>query len=328
MKTHVMGSPTAAVLHAPFTDEALLQYVADNSQTQYQDYLRQKSIDPGPLFRARVAGADTCIVSRNGDKGYDGVVAMKDLEWDAEVFGHKVGRLEHIAAEDRDTRNTLLDGALEWCRDRGIRMVSARIHGAAYPTLHSLQEMGFYLVDSMNIFLGHREEMQASEAKEETRIQFYPLQQADTVQKDLLAELAGHAFQETRIVNDPLVPFDVRDRFYRSLTDTLLSGNGVGVYAMLEDDVAGFAVGDRDEADSVTLGVGLGYLWMIAVDERFAGHGLGRRLFQRFRHEYHQTAEWLEVGTQIHNTAALNIYRSSGLRQVSSLHTLHKWIEA
>jgi ribosomal protein S18 acetylase RimI-like enzyme len=309
-------------------DEALLQFVAKDSRTQYQDYLRQKGIDPGPLFRARVAGADVCIVSRNGDKGYDGVVAVKDLEWDAGVFGHKVGRVEHIAAEDRDTRNTLLDGALEWCRDRGIRMVSARIHGAAYPTLHSLQEKGFYLVDSMNIFLGHRGEMVVGGDKEDADVQFIPLQQSDADQKESLSELAGQAFRETRIANDPLVPVDVRDRFYRSLTDTLLSGNGVGVYAMLEDDVAGFAVGDRDEADSVTLGVGLGYLWMIAVDERFAGHGLGRRLFQRFRREYHQSAEWLEVGTQIHNTAALNIYSGSGLRQVSSLHTLHRWIEA
>ena len=92
------------------------------------------------------------------------------------------------------------------------------------------------------------------------------------------------------------------------------------------DKIVGFALGTEDTVLKKYINTSLGYLWLIAVDDAVAGQGIGQRLLQAFLKKISNRVQLIEVGTQMNNYKALNLYATRGLKMMSALVTMHLWI--
>jgi ribosomal protein S18 acetylase RimI-like enzyme len=139
--------------------------------------------------------------------------------------------------------------------------------------------------------------------------------------RDALVNLAGNAFIFSRFYNDFRIPLPLINRLYSALVEEKLSSCREFIkIAVIKENLAGFVVGEIDDDCPE-----LGYLWLIAVDERFRGSGIGRELFKNFLNDIGKSVKWIEIGTQCNNRVAISLYEKFNFRMQTSLFTMH-WL--
>lgn len=200
---------------------------------------------------------------------------------------------------------------------RKLRHLSARIDSRELPVLQALESSGFQLVDAILRF-----SLDASEWKGAPPLPV-GVRLRDAVASDIepLAKLSADGFRYDRFHNDPLLAPGVADRVHAAwLTNAINGKAGDGVLvAEVDGRPAGFFILALDRLAGECLGTTIGTLVLITIDSTLRRRGVALALSLG-------SIDWLkergatrfEVGTQLANVPAANVYLKAGFRLVQT----------
>ncbi|MDZ4805344.1 MAG: GNAT family N-acetyltransferase [Candidatus Eisenbacteria bacterium] len=274
--------------------------------------------------------------------GESAAFGLTTLGWDTEQFGVPAGRLDYLivaptgdelpAVDPRDTgANRRLfrvagEAAVamtDHARARGIRHLSARVDSRELPVLQALESAGFQLVDAILRF--------SLDSSEWTGAPSLPagVRLRDAIESDIepLAALAANGFLYDRFHNDPLLLEGVADRVHAAwLTNAIHGKAGDGVLvAEVDGRPAGFFILALDRLAGELLGTTIGTLVLITIDGTLRRRGVALALSLG-------SIDWLkergatrfEVGTQLANVPAANVYLKAGFKLVQTSVSLRR----
>jgi ribosomal protein S18 acetylase RimI-like enzyme len=145
-----------------------------------------------------------------------------------------------------------------------------------------------------------------------------------------LRAMAEHGFVLDRFHADRAVPPATADRLHAEWVEAAALGRTGSGLLVAESGagLAGFFIQGEDGAARDALGFGVGQLVLIAVDEAWRGRGIGG-LLTRSSLAWHRARgnRYAEVGTQLANVPATNLYLGSGCRLADTSVTLRWWDE-
>lgn len=279
-----------------------------------------------------------------GSAGESAAFGLTTLNWDTEQFGTNAGRLDYLIVAPEDSRSPNLDprdtpanrrlfhvgraaaAAMTTEADaRGIRHLSARVDSRELPVLQALESAGFHLVDAILRF--------SLDGSRWTGAPPLPagVQLRDAVESDIepLAQLAAAGFLYDRFHNDPLLDDGVADRVHAAwLTNAVRGKAGDGVLvAEVDGRPAGFFILAIDQLAGELLGTTIGTLVLITIDGTLRRRGVALALSLG-------SIDWLkergatrfEVGTQLANVPAANVYLKAGFQLVQTSVSLRRMV--
>ena len=215
--------------------------------------------------------------------------------------------IERLLSQNRSTTTGLLV-----CRIRGDDELLASV----------LTGMEFVKYDSLNIYQKNiRKTGKVTDRPVQSEVR--DLQEVLSIIEKGVAQL-----KYGRLFADPRIGRSVATETYLRLSEKLLSGGAhlTVVRDSSEDSLVGVAIGVLDQTISETESIQYGVLWLIVVDPRFTGKGIGRKLFEKFCGEFGQQCDVLEIGTQVENNRAIRLYEGGGAVRVGRALTFHKWV--
>ncbi len=313
--------------------EELSSFVETSDSSLYLEYLRDYF--PGftackvALLKAAWEGQDEGEVFVERDASGLAVAAtFQGSPWDYDVFHLKIGRIgavffSSVQGLSMESRVEVLSAILDYAKSRGYAQVQMRVRAADLPTLHAAEDLGFRLYDALDIFARDLTTLPPFKLRPVAGVQFCDISGAD---ERLVCQMAREAFSSTRYFRDPRFPPERAGYLYEKLARDLLARDSPFVGAVDSQGFLGFALGAQDEGLSRSLDASFGYLWLIAVAQRARGKGLGATLLQRFIEGVRPQMRFLEIGTQVDNCPAINLYQRLGIRKQAALFTLHRWL--
>lgn len=267
--------------------------------------------------------------------GGQALVGLTTLAWDTEQFGFPAGRLDYLITRDASgaplkdpaagyaLARRAAEAAVAHAASLGIRHLSARFDSRDLPQVQACEAAGFELVDAILKFALHDTEWAG----------LPPLPPGvalrDAVAADIepLAALAARGFIYDRFHNDPALPAGVADRVHAAwLTNAVKGKTGDGVVvADVDGRPAGFFILALDKAAGQHFDCPVGTLVLITVDATLRRRGVALALS-------HGSVAWLkergarrfEVGTQLANVPAANVYLKSGFKLVNTSLSLRR----
>lgn len=267
--------------------------------------------------------------------GRAALIGLTTLAWDTEQFGFPAGRLDYLIARDAtgaplrepaaayEMARRAAEVAVAHAAELGIRHLSARFDSRDLPQVQACESVGFELVDAILKFALRDDEWGGMP----------PLPPGvvlrDAVASDIepLAALAARGFIYDRFHNDPVLPIGVADKVHAAwLTNAVKGRTGDGVVvADVDGRPAGFFILALDKAAGAHFGCPVGTLVLITVDATLRRRGVALALS-------HGSVAWLkergarrfEVGTQLANVPAANVYLKSGFRLVNTSLSLRR----
>lgn len=231
---------------------------------------------------------------------------VEHLQWDSELMGFRVGRLEAGLVDPAD-----LPGCLDGIPGSGFRLVYAPVAWDDLARRQVLESRGARLVDRKTTFLKADLGPEAA----------WPVGIAASAATDpspgliALALASGHL---SRFRVDPGIPEGVFEQLY-----------GTWIRRSLDHDLADAVLVAAGEAGLVTLRLegDQAVIGLIAVAADQRGKGLGRSLIQAsFAWGRDRGASSLRVVTQGLNRGACALYLASGCRVVQEDAYYHVWV--
>ena len=307
----------------------LNKYVSSNIGSDYQHYLTKydnnfinyKIIDFCDSSKAKLFG--NIVNSEISALG-----RLLPLEWDSTIFNFKVAKITDLYGTRFSEKLALIKEIIVFAKNDGYKLVTCRVDAGDIFSIHALEEVGFKWVDGMNIFLCDSDEKQfesSSGSQTDENIGVLKNKDFDSLKK--IKELVLTFSKKGRLHNDPRISSNQVKDFYLSLFESLVKENRpLMLVSRKNEKIVGFALGTEDTVLQKYLTSSLGYLWMISVDETFTGRGVGQRLFQAFIKKFSNKMQLIEIGTQMNNYKALNLYARSGMKMISALVTMHLWL--
>ncbi|HEX7878508.1 MAG TPA: GNAT family N-acetyltransferase [Candidatus Eisenbacteria bacterium] len=279
-----------------------------------------------------------------GDGAVDSEAAfgLTSLGWDTEQFGVLAGRLDYLIVAPKsggtpatDPRNTaanrrVLAVATEAARAmtaeadrRGLKHLSARVDSRELPVLQALERNGFELVDAILRFSLDASEWGGAPALPAG------VKLRDAVESDVevLGALSAKGFLYDRFHNDPMLADGVADRVHAAWLANAVRGKaGDGVLvAEVDGRPAGFFILALDKLAGETLGKTIGTLVLITVDGTLRRRGVALALsLGSIDWLKERGADRFEVGTQLANVPAANVYLKAGFRLVNTSVSLRR----
>ena len=327
-----MGSLEARPL-APADLDGLEDFYRGHPRAPYAHYpqlgAERLAAHASAQARATLTAPGTSAFALDGGGGF---AAFQPLGWDSGVLGLRAGRvaLLELSQELRSSRAPTLKAARALgaalagaARASGTRHVSARLDARDIVLIQALEEQGFRLVDAILKF------------SLDLRLPPPPVDGVvvrDAREEDLgrLRELAAVGFVHDRFHNDPALAAAAADRLHAEwVENSVRGGYGCGVLvAESEGQPAGFFILAEDPHAREALGVGIGTLVLITVAREARRRGIARALslasVARLRDRGNRFAE---VGTQLGNVAASNVYLDAGFRLMHTSVSLRLWLE-
>ena len=315
----------------PEKDTRIAEHVASHAGSDYQEYLLDYD-DQFVNYRVNsfCHSTDGIIFGLVTDAEVSALAKLVHLDWDTHCFGFEVAKIANFFGNQTESKATLLEEVKAYARAEGVKLLTCRVAYDDFSSLHALEEVGFRIVDAMNIFLWDSQWSTPGGQRNSVTpdgVMVSPLEKGDWNTHQAVREIAMSAFRHSRLDNDPRFSIvQVRTFYERLLNSFLEKQESLILVARIDDTAAGFILGAEDIELSEHLAYSLGYLWLVAVDEAFAGRGVGQTLFDVFMQRFSRQVRFIEVGTQINNYPALNLYARNGLKLVSSLVTMHLWL--
>jgi ribosomal protein S18 acetylase RimI-like enzyme len=318
-----------SVLEPPY-DPAIIQHVSTQPCGGYQEYLGSLDARFSDARVERFCGPDAGILfSRVIGKNISALATMRVMDWDSELFGFGVAAVGSLCGSNSEGKATLLEEIIGFANDHRIRLLTCRIAYDDLTSLHALESTGFRVVDAMSVFLWDRGRNDAitDPSPEYLDLEIRTVDGCDPETLAAIREMAADSFHHHRMRNDPNVSGQQATRYTRKLASSILStSDSHTVEGWLDGKPAGFVIGAPDRALNRHLDHPIGYLWLIARDPS-APKGTGTWLLRSFLQSFSKQVCFIEVGTQIDNYPALNLYARCGLQFVSSLITMHRWLQ-
>jgi len=275
----------------------------------YQQYLKKFGIN----IKRKPNDKTYTYIYRNGGNNVEFNIVKS--EWDTRLCETNVGRLEIVSGK-MDIRDNITDFILFLKAKISIspfNFIFFRHDSYNFPLVSIFEESGFRCTDVLNIYFSPTKPGEYGDYDENFIFEF------DGSFKDDIVMLAGKVFVNSRFYNDFRIPLSRIMKIYSTLIEEKLDSCRVFIRIAVKNKcLAGFIIGEIDNDFQE-----LGYLWLIAVDEKFRGHGIGKNLFTSFLNDFGKSVKWIEIGTQCNNLAAISLYEQFCFRIQTSLFSMH-----
>ncbi len=238
------------------------------------------------------------------------MLSVQQLDWDSEFFGIGVGRLvgpfETVAA---------LGDALQTAAENGIRLVYGACDHKDNALHHIALAVGGRFLDAKRTYELDLTRIQSTRINIEVAVD-------DAQSNWQLRNLAWQAAEFSRFRLDPALPEGSWERMYSLWMQNSVTGKLAD--AVLVERGDGRIIG----MITVSYRGKCGQIGLFAVDRKWRGRGIGRRLLdagiQRCRAA---GCKKLQVITQGNNLAASRSYKAAGFQLIDEQDIFHFWID-
>jgi dTDP-4-amino-4,6-dideoxy-D-galactose acyltransferase len=255
-------------------------------------------------------------VIRNGREAL-GVACWTHLEWDSEQLGMPAARVDLLVSaggyqEALERKTSLLRTAVEECRLRGVRYLTARVSAADLSTVHALARSGFDLVDGILTFsmtLG-----QAGPRTARGDLELRPFEPGDLEQ---ILAIARDAYTCDRFHADRSLPEGIADRLYAAWVRRCCSGEEADavVVAARNGRVLAYVTCKIVPSSGREGTPRAGSIGLVATAGEARGQGIARAALDGALDWFRtQNVHTVEVGTQMQNMPACRLYEQNGFR--------------
>ncbi len=275
----------------------------------------------------RLTAGGLVMAARDSGQGM-WLAGLRRMDWDSELFGFGVGRLEPLISPPGadpclvEPGLELIGACLAHAQGAGLMHLSSRVDARDTAAQRCLQQSGFLLVDTIVVY----ELAVAAVAPAPGEPDVRPARGEDAVPLREIAEgcFGNRAFNLNRFNCDPAFPpGKVRELYGCWLTNSLSGqqADHVLVYQGQEGP-AGFLTCKLDRAS--TPGGGRGQVVLNAVRADLHGRGIYGRLTRAALEWFRaQGAETVEIATQLTNPAVHRVWQRLGARMANFYHTFH-----
>jgi ribosomal protein S18 acetylase RimI-like enzyme len=272
------------------------------------------------------------------------IAGFVDSPWDKDVMGMPVTKVQQFFYDGDVAAVTLAPfarGLDEALRPRAGGFAQARLDFRLYPLIGALEDCGWRLADTLNLYHcepGKAFSVDASGSARNASRSTPPggkgsaaaLQLREPAWDEVAAAFPDPSqyFPESRIMRDSRLSTEVKTRFFTHQLKTIFTHSGsVKLGAYKDGKLAGLALGDKDTGVGGKVAGGLGFLWFNAIRPEWSGQGLSRPLLRAFLSSMGNTCGHIEIGTQADNLAANRLYQGMGLKLAGNAVTLHRWYD-
>ncbi len=241
---------------------------------------------------------------------------LRELDWDTQFFGMKMGQvLLPSKPEPPNFSELAWLHTLDTAQHENFQFLYCPID-VAYPEVATIiASHGAMIGDVLVTFV-----RSCSKDVQKTNSHFKLM---DATQEELtdILEIAAPSFRDSRFMKDPHFDRAKAEQFYPSWLRESFSNNEKILVVKEKQQVCGF-ISLKPDPSTKTLVIRL-----IAVKSSDQGKGIGQILVHQAINmaidlKYHQ----VQVGTQLTNTAAINLYEKNGFRMISAKYRYHIWL--
>ncbi len=225
-------------------------------------------------------------------------------DFDSEIFGFKVAKIESIESKDS------IDSLVKELIDNGIEYATYRIASNNISLIQSLQEFNFVVVDGI-ISL----ELDMTTAVEEPAIGEIREVRSDDLEK--LKSLTRGLYLLSRIYMDPAVQVHKADNFFMKWIENSINGTMADSVLVWEEKgkILGYITLQKK-----------GQVPLVGVSPEARGKGIAKKLLKEsFRKFKKWKVEKVIIETQISNIPALRVDLDCGFKPINSFLTL-RWL--
>ncbi len=297
-------------------NDALLT-LADYEMQTRPDYWQVERAKAADYLRLQYAGGEQVIIG-------DAIGSCRALEFDTEIFGVSMGRIDWVAAQDLNApeRVAVLQFLLERAEQLGIEQLSFRLSALDVPLIHAAENAGFRL---LTVFTGLCKAVPAKSALQSAEVELRPAQEVDL---GTLLSITDEAFATgTRFHLDQRLMGKAR-HLHRRWIENCVNGVVADQVFVAEEQggVIGYITARSDKLSAETMGKSMGTIDLFAVRRDARGKGVGTALLNAVNQYFADLGiERVDVGTESANNAAINAYVRAGFKVVQSCVTMHHW---
>lgn len=260
--------------------------------------------------------------------GLKGIVSLKELPWDSNVFGLQMGRIAHLIGpsdykESLSICNLLLAFILQVSKEKGIRHLYLRVDTDDLALIHSVEEIGFRLMDSIVISIFDLSWPLKGMSNQGIVIRAH--QEGDL---ERVSQMANGLFNFGRFHTDPNLSDEKCNELYLKWIERDFQGYADTILVSEIDGVVnGFVICLIDRDFELYFKKRLGVIDLVGVSRQAQGRGVGSLLLNSalkwFKEE---RVDLVKAGTMIKNYQAIRVYQKTGFKIVGTNFSFHKWI--
>ncbi|MBI5803873.1 GNAT family N-acetyltransferase [Candidatus Pacearchaeota archaeon] len=254
-----------------------------------------------------------------GEKG-KGIVALRKLDWDTDIFGFNCSSLDYLIFEDpshEEAFDSLTEQANDWARDNAIKFMVAKFHPSEKKLIEMTERQCFKKIEELVTLRNYLNNLQ----EEETNVRKFKKEETDAIGK-----ISQSSFTHTRFMKDTNFEKEkARELKYRWAVNCCNGRADDVLVAEVSGDLAGFITCNADEIPGTD--TRYGDIQLIAVSENYRGKGIGDKLVKSaLRWFREKNCEFVDVSTQSDNSPAIKLYEKNGFQHSHSQITMHKWL--
>ena len=243
------------------------------------------------------------------------LVLIQEMPFEMNIFDIKIKKIDFFSVimdyqNDLEIKNSILDWAFQNILKKEVT-IHSRANISDFSTIHALESHSFKVMDTLLEFYkdirGHRTIMVA-----EKNIHIHKY--SSTMLDDLIS-IAENAFNSGRYHSDPVLHDKAKDVYKNWIINSCSGRADEVLVAKFENQVVGFITCNiyRD-----SLPIKRGVIELIAVKQECQGMGIGSRLIDATLNWFNDKVDFVEIGTQANNYAAINLYSKKGFKTCPS----------
>lgn len=224
-------------------------------------------------------------------------------DFSTEILGFRVAKIENV-----ESLESVADVTGDLIKNN-VYYATHRVNANNFPLIHAMEKSGFVLVDGLI-------SLDADIANIEIRERINEIREANKNDLKELTDMTLGLYSVTRIYNDPLIPKDKADDFYKKWVENSLSGKVADlVLVWYEKKVLGYVTLQKK-----------GQIPLIGVSREAQGRGIAKKLINS---SFTKFKEWgvtvVKIETQMGNIPALRVDIDCGFKIVDSFLTF-RWV--
>jgi len=263
-----------------------------------------------------------------------GVAALKHLDWDTEVYGFPMGKVDFLVADVQGSsvavflRRKLLEAVIAHARAKGYRHLVLRADPYDLGAIHAGESLGFRFMDALTVHACNCMLAEFDPA-DYPQIKLATEDDRSEVARVTRASFTGHANRYS--LDWRLPPDGVLKLYEKWMTDGI--GKAEHVVAIARDPKTGRGVGCSHGGPYVTVGqtnpIKITRVVLTAVDPEYRGHwvmpavGAWMRGMLRDMWGYH----FLETVLHVNNLAAIRVADLLDTNHIAAEISFHLWLD-
>lgn len=235
------------------------------------------------------------------------IYTCKPLEWDTKYFGVRSARVDLWSNVDEICQKKIL----EFSSDYEFVTIMNRFNRC---------ENNYWIGEKTNAFLT---DVNVHFFKELDNKTYHNngccVISNNFTRNDQIVNIASHAFVFSRFINDPMLPIEKAKNIYVHWTESAFNkDNKYFLFSREGEKVTGYILFSFSDDSCV--------IELLAVDKNCQGQGVGKSLLQMLEPFVSSKGmQKIEVGTQVNNSSAIQLYIAMGFRYISCASLYHMW---